>query len=188
MKKIIYLTTIIVSNLVFAQMNIGGNSISSNSVSLEFGTSNVTNGYKGVILPWASSEAAVTGAVNGTLILDLASQKIKVKKTASGWTDLTVKNTTDVIPGITNQTINYAAADTSKTDSATAKVQIGGNPDTDTTPGILVLADNTKAMILPKVDSPHLNIKNPAAGMMAYDSLTNQLAVFNGTVWTFWKP
>ena len=56
------------------------------------------------------------------------------------------------------------------------------------TPGILVLADTDKAMVLPKVASPHLNIVNPAAGMMVYDTTSKQLAVFNGTVWSFWKP
>ncbi|MCS4304071.1 hypothetical protein M2372_003537 [Chryseobacterium sp. BIGb0232] len=37
-------------------------------------------------------------------------------------------------------------------------------------------------MILPKMKSPHLNIINPAAGILAYDILNHQLAVFNGTV------
>jgi len=54
--------------------------------------------------------------------------------------------------------------------------------------GILVLSDTNTAMILPKMDSPHLNIVNPAPGMMAYDTKTNQLAIFKGTVWTFWRP
>ena len=76
----------------------------------------------------------------------------------------------------------------SLSDLETAKVVIGGNPDTDTTPGILVLADTDKAMVLPKVASPHLTIINPAPGMMAYDTVKNQLAVFNGKVWSFWKP
>ncbi|WP_279195775.1 hypothetical protein [Chryseobacterium indoltheticum] len=56
------------------------------------------------------------------------------------------------------------------------------------TPGILVLEDTNKAMILPRVASPHLNIINPAPGMMVYDTTAKQLAVFNGTVWSFWKP
>ncbi len=47
---------------------------------------------------------------------------------------------------------------------------------------------SNKAMILPKVASPHLNIKNPAPGMIVYDTDARQLAVFNGTVWSFWKP
>ncbi|WP_262907374.1 hypothetical protein [Chryseobacterium sp. LC2016-27] len=43
-------------------------------------------------------------------------------------------------------------------------------------------------MILPKVASPHLNIINPSAGMMVYDTVKKQLAIYNGTVWSFWKP
>lgn len=65
---------------------------------------------------------------------------------------------------------------------------MGTNSSTDTTPGILILSDADKAMILPKVASPHLNIINPAAGMMVYDTVNRQLAVYNGTVWSFWKP
>ncbi|MFN8364299.1 MAG: hypothetical protein U0T78_03115 [Cloacibacterium normanense] len=64
---------------------------------------------------------------------------------------------------------------------------IGGDPSTDTTLGILVLADTNKAMVLPKAASPHLNIVNPS-GMIVYDTTKKQLAVFNGTVWSFWKP
>jgi hypothetical protein len=67
-------------------------------------------------------------------------------------------------------------------------VLIGGDPSTDTTPGILVLADTNKAMVLPKVASPHLKIVNPSPGMMVYDTTKKQLAVFNGAVWSFWKP
>jgi hypothetical protein len=74
------------------------------------------------------------------------------------------------------------------TEKSTAKVAIGANGATDTTPGILVLTDKDKAMILPKVASPHLNIINPSAGMLVYDTTAKQLAVFNGTVWSFWKP
>ena len=73
------------------------------------------------------------------------------------------------------------------TEITTAKTIIGENP-LDATPGILVLSDTDKAMVLPKVASPHLNIKNPTPGMMAYDTDSRQLCVFNGTVWTFWKP
>ena len=61
---------------------------------------------------------------------------------------------------------------------------IGKNPENDTTPGILVLQDSDKAMVLPKVASPHLKIVNPAAGMMVYDTTNNCLKIFNGTVWS----
>ena len=49
-------------------------------------------------------------------------------------------------------------------------------------------ASSTNSMILPKVASPHLNIIKPAAGMIVYDSVSRQLAVYNGKVWSFWKP
>ena len=76
----------------------------------------------------------------------------------------------------------------SKTELTSAKAAIGKDGATDTTPGILVLTDTDKAMILPKVAEPHLNIKNPAAGMLVYDTTNRQLAVFNGKNWSFWKP
>ena len=53
---------------------------------------------------------------------------------------------------------------------------------------ILVLEDANKAMVLPTVPNPHVNIVNPEPGMMVYDTTAKQLAVFNGTVWSFWKP
>ena len=44
-------------------------------ISLEFGTGN-----KGIVLPWVTSAAAVTGAVDGTVMYDLSDYKIKYKK------------------------------------------------------------------------------------------------------------
>ncbi|WP_262707286.1 hypothetical protein [Chryseobacterium balustinum] len=38
---------------------------------------------------------------------------------------------------------------------------------------------NNQAMVLPKVESTHLNIINPEPGTMAYDTVTKQLAVYN---------
>ena len=70
------------------------------------------------------------------------------------------------------------------TENTLAKSAIG---TLTATPGILVLEDTNKAMVLPKVASPHLNIVNPAPGMIVYDTFNKQLAVFNGTVWSFWK-
>ncbi|MGX9985025.1 hypothetical protein [Soonwooa purpurea] len=32
------------------------------------------------------------------------------------------------------------------------------------------------------------NITNPVEAMMAYDIVKKQLAVYNGSVWSFWKP
>lgn len=180
--KNIFLSFCLLSSVSFmAQVNIGGTAVSSPSSSLEFGSDN-----KGIILPWVTAESDVTGAVNGTMVFDLTDYKIKVKKKTSGWTDLTRKAKSDVISGITNKNVDSSLQD-ALTDQPGAKVLIGGTPDTDTTPGILVLGDTNKAMILPKVSSPHLNIQSPEAGTIVYDTVKQQLAVFNGTVWSFWK-
>lgn len=156
----------------FSQVAIGKGSVTNTSVSLEFETGN-----KGMVLPWVVSAAGVTGAVDGTIIYDTTDHKVKYRKNNS-WFDLSVD---------ANGTANTILQD-SKTELTNAKVAIGTNAPTDTTPGILVLTDADKAMILPKTTLPHLNVKNPPAGMIIYDTANKQLAVFNGTVWSFWKP
>ena len=175
MKNIVATLSLLFAATLSAQVAIGKATVSSPAVSLEF-YDNADN-TRGIILPWVTSTAAVTGAVNGTLVYNIADRKIYVKY-ASGWRDLSVDTT-----GTVTTTLQDALSDLD-----TAKVLIGGDPATDTTPGILVLADTNKAMVLPKVASPHLNIVNPAPGMMVYDTTKKQLAVFNGTVWSFWKP
>ena len=175
MKNILLTLSILISACASAQVAIGKTTVSSPAVSLEF-YDNADN-TRGIILPWVTSTAAVTGAVNGTIVYNTADRKVYVKY-ASGWRDLSVDNTGTVTTTLQD----------SLTDQDTAKVLIGGDPATDTTPGILVLADTNKAMVLPKVASPHLNIVNPSPGMMVYDTTKKQLAVFNGTVWSFWKP
>ena len=182
MKNIFLTTFILISVCVSAQVAIGKASVSSTAVSLEFGNEN-----RGIILPWvdgvSNTAPFITNSpiteivVNGTLVYDTSDKKVKVKY-ASGWRDLSV-DTTGTVTTTLQDTLS---------DLDTAKVLIGGNPYTDTTPGILVLADTNKAMVLPKVASPHLNIVNPSPGMMVYDTTKKQLAVFNGTVWSFWKP
>jgi len=180
MRKIITISVVLLSGAIYSQVAIGKASISTLSdnvtanpnISLEFG-----NGNKGIILPWVTSAGNVTGAVNGTIIYDTTDKKVKVKLN-SGWKDLSVDGT-----GVVDTTLQNSPL---LVESLTAKTQIGGNPATDNTPGILVLADINKAMILPK--TTYTSIVNPAPGMMIYDTTANQLAVFNGTVWSFWKP
>ena len=175
MKNILLTLSILISACASAQVAIGKTTVSSPAVSLEF-YDNADN-TRGIILPWVTNTAAVTGAVNGTIVYNTADRKVYVKY-ASGWRDLSV-DTTGTVTTTLQDTLS---------DLDTAKVLIGGDPATDTTPGILVLADTNKAMVLPKVASPHLNIVKPSPGMMVYDTTKKQLAVFNGTVWSFWKP
>ena len=157
-----------------AQVNIGGTSISSPSASLEFGIGN-----KGIVLPYvtSASDVVAAGVVDGTFIFDSTDKKVKLR-TNGQWFDFTKDET-----GSVNVSIQ-----TTKAENVNAKAVIGSNANNDITPGILVLSDTNKAMILPKVASPHLNIVNPAPGMMVYDTSAHQLAVYNGSVWTFWRP
>lgn len=172
MKKFFISTFLLISATAFSQVAIGKESVINNSVSLEFGTGN-----KGIVLPWVTSEIVVTDAVDGTIVYDTTDKKVKYRKSGS-WFDLSVDTN-----GAVDTTLQA-----SKSELSNAKAVIGTNGATDTTPGILVLSDDNKALILPKVALPHQNIKNPAAGMIAYDTTYRQLVVFNGTNWSFWKP
>ena len=134
MKNIVATLSLLFATTLSAQVAIGKATVSSPAVSLEF-YDNAAN-TRGIILPWVTSTAAVTGAVNGTLVYNTADRKVYVKY-ASGWRDLSVDNTGTVTTTLQD----------SLTDQDTAKVLIGGDPATDTTPGILVLADTNKAMV-----------------------------------------
>ena len=185
MKNIFLTLSILVSACASAQVAIGKASLTkladnitpNPSISLEFGNEN-----RGIVLPWVTSTAAVTGVVNGTLVYNTTDKKVYVKY-ASGWKDLSVDATGTTIDPIDN--VDGLTLQNSLNDLDTAKVSIG---TPTSTPGILVLEDTNKAMVLPKVASPHLNIVKPSPGMMVYDTTKKQLAVFNGTVWSFWKP
>lgn len=154
-----------------SQVAIGKQSVTNAFVSLEF----TDTENKGLVLPYIEDKSAITE--NGSVIFDNTDHKVKYLKDNS-WFDLSVdtKGKSDV------------SIQQSKTELATAKTGIGLNSTTDTTPGILVLTDTDKAMILPKVANGYLNIMNPAAGTMVYNTATRQVEVYNGTVWSFWKP
>jgi len=176
MKNIFTILFALLSVSVFSQVAIGKASVASPSVSLDFGTGN-----RGMVLPWVTSTAAVTGVVNGTMVYDLTDKKVKVKYNAA-WKDLSVNTQGTTVDPLTN--VDGVLIQNSATENTLAKSAIG---TLTATPGLLVLEDTTKAMVLPKVASPHLNIINPAPGMIVYDTFNKQLAVFNGFVWSFWK-
>ncbi|MFP3835615.1 hypothetical protein [Chryseobacterium sp. SIMBA_028] len=168
MNKIIVSIALFCAVLGKAQVAIGKSNVTNTSVSLEFETTE----NRGLILPYVEDKSGISQ--DGSIIYDTTDKKVKYLKSGS-WFDLSVDNTGNV-----NLSIQ-----TSKTEKTGAKVSIGTQTSTN---GILVLEDSNKAMILPKVASPHLNIINPSAGMLVYDTTARQLAVYNGTVWSFWKP
>ncbi len=171
MKKIIITLIVFSAIAIKSQVAIGKQNVSNTAVSLEFAETE----NRGLLLPYVESKNDITE--DGTIIFDTTDNKVKYLKNGS-WFDLSVDAT-----GTADLSIQ-----TSKDEKMTAKTAIGVNGATDTTNGILVLTDIDKAMILPKVASPHLNIIKPSAGMMVYDTTKKQLAVYNGTVWSFWKP
>jgi hypothetical protein len=210
MKKLTIILLGLLSIPAFSQIAVGKSAVTAGSnVSLEFYDS--SDNVKGIVVPWTSTVAnnpvtynATTGVgyrgiqgtvVDGTIIFDLSDKKMKYMK-AGSWSDLTgtptfpltVKDGANADVTFTQfNAINSTLQDNAK-EVDNAKTAIGVNAATDTTNGILVLTDTDKAMVLPKVASPHLTIQSPAPGMMVFDTVKRQLAVYNGTVWSFWKP
>jgi len=188
------------AQFAFAQIAIGKASVTTipatttpnPSISLEFGEYVGPQQGKGIVLPWITSAASLPAtAVEGTFFMDVNDKVVKFKNGPSSYFLLSKNEITTV--GTTTNFDTTGVVSTALQDAPNvnelpdAKVNIG--PSTSNTPpGILVLENANQAMILPKVTSPHLNIINPEPGTMAYDTVTKQLAVYNGKVWSFWKP
>lgn len=210
MKKFITILSILFATAAFSQVAIGKSSTTAGSaVSLEFYDS--SDNVQGLVTSWVSTVAdnpvaynATTGAgyrgvqgtiADGTIIFDLSDKKMKYRR-AGAWFDLTGSPTFPLmVKDASNQNVTFtqfqsidSSIQDNRKEQENAKAAIGVSGVTDTTNGILVLTDTNKAMILPKVASPHLNVQNPSPGMMVYDTTKRQLAVYNGTVWSFWKP
>ena len=177
MKRFLSISGLLLSTIVFSQVIINPGTkttVTNSSVSLEFGSEE-----RGIILPYVASPDALA-AVPGTFIMDPQDKVMKVKLGNGSWQDLT---------GNAAKTQSLINPFDTYIEQPSAKSIIGPTTVSQAqVAGILILSDPNKAMILPQVPSPHLNIKNPAAGMMVYDTNNKILAVFNGTQWSFWQP
>lgn len=183
MKKIFITLTIGLATTAYSQVIIGdniGTAANKTSVLLEF-----AQGNKGIALPVVRTKP--TTPVEGTLILDASasstSARIKYYNgvTGDGWVDLSGTDG-DVTNFLTNQPTAVQTPEV-----ANSKAIIGAN--TSTADGVLVLESANKAMVLPQVADVN-DIPSPTAGMMVFVNKagTKRLAVFNGSVWSFWKP
>ncbi|MDO5616425.1 MAG: hypothetical protein Q4G16_09555 [Cruoricaptor ignavus] len=167
MKKI-FLILSIIPQLIFSQVAIGKSKASANnSISIEFGTEN-----KGLVLPYIEDKSKITEP--GTLIFDTTDNRVKLKIDGNNWFDLTQKDGTSDLD-----------LQKGKIEKENAKVVIGSKESV--ADGVLVLEENNKAMVLPKVENPETKIVNPAAGMMVYDPQKKLLCIFNGKEWTYWR-
>lgn len=167
-KNISIALALVVFNTFYAQVAIEKETVDGRSTVLDF--NNIPSNTKGLILP--ATQGFPTGTpANGTFIFDTSDDQVKVHEN-NNWKAL-------------SDTGNGSAIVTNSSDETGNGVVIG--TPAGSAEGILVLESADKAMILPKISSPHLNVKNPYPGMICYDTASKTFAVFDGTVWNYWK-
>lgn len=167
MKKIILIIILFAPIFIFSQISIGKAFVDGDGI-LDF--ENPAKG--GLILPSVTSLPTGNAATNGTIIYDYTNGLVKIRQN-NVWENLTPKHGD-------NSMINLNAS----TETGNGVI-IGAN--SSSADGVLVLESQTKALILPKVDRPHLNLVNPYPGTMCYDTYNKALAVFDGSKWYFYK-
>ncbi|OCA77163.1 hypothetical protein BBI01_01485 [Chryseobacterium artocarpi] len=159
---------LVIFNFSFAQVAIGKQVVDGNSTVLDF--NNVTGNTKGLILP-ATSGLPTGTLVNGTFIFDVTDNKVKMYENDT-WKPLSDAGNSSAVVANTSAELGKG-------------VVMGAA--SSTADGVLVLESSDKAMILPQVATPHINVKNPYPGMMCYDITSKTLAIFDGSVWNYWK-
>lgn len=177
MKKIIFTAVFGLIMINFkAQVAIGKTTVSNASVLLEF--DNALTNKKGIILSGVENvnnalSATNPAANNGTFLFDRSDDRVKMYENQT-WIVLSD-------PGSDSKITPNTSVETIQTQGA-----IIGSP-TSNAKGVLVLESSNKALVLPWIQNPHLNVQNPYPGMMCYDTASRTLAVFDGTVWNYWK-
>ena len=183
-----------------AQVIIGGvNGTAANktSVLLEFEAGQ----NKGIIVPYVRTLPTGNALVGGSIILDASTAGAARMKYynafASTWVDLSGSGSNSLSGDLTGANLlPKQPTAVEAPELATSKAIIGAR--TSTADGVLVLESDTKAMVLPIVGTivegglTKVNVPNPSPGMMVYvintdDSAKKSLAVYNGTIWTYWK-
>lgn len=130
-----------------------------------------TGTTKGLILPQVTNNANMTDVSEGTFVFDGTTSRIKYYN-GTAWVELTGQTGTS--------RALLAGAEQSR-----SKGVIIGAPDS-TANGVLILESQDKALILPKIVNPAVNVKSPAAGMMCYDPAAKLVCFYNGSTWAFW--
>lgn len=158
---------------VIGQTSIGKKTTEGTDVLFDF----EANESRGIILPWVTQDINVVSPVGGTLIFDSNDKKVKYYKggTNAEWIDLSI-NTGNVDLNIQQGSLEKTTVDQAVIGSRFSSAS-----------GVLVLESDNKAMVLPKMENPHLNILSPQAGTIAFDTISKMLCIFNGNEWSFWK-
>lgn len=151
-------------SLAFGQTAIGKRTADGDGI-LDFASGTT----KGIILP--AVETLPATPANGTFLYDKNAQMVKAFANGA-WMNLSDE-------GDNSEVLPYSG-------TANGKQTVIGAESTEVD-GVLVLEAADKALILPKVASPHLNVPSPYPGMMCYDTDAKALAVYDGMVWSYWK-
>jgi len=128
---------------------------------------------KGIILP--AVEALPTAPANGTFLFDKTAKIVKMYQNGA-WVNLS--DVGDIAGPVPIAPYSGTVANGKQTVIGARSTSVDG---------VLVLESTDKALVLPKISSPHLNVKSPYPGMMCYDTDRKALAVFDGKVWNYWK-
>jgi len=149
-----------------------GTATDKTSVLMEFPNA----GNRGIILPYITNKVGTP--TPGSIILNATTPTAAKVEYYNGtmWVDLSVQ---------TANISSYLGIQPPSRENPSAKMVIGST--SSTTEGILVLESTSKAMVLPIVSS-HLDIIDPAPGMMALinNGGNKIMAVYNGSQWAFW--
>jgi len=169
MKNIFILILILGSGLTLnAQMAIGKDNVEGSGI-VDFGT-----GVSGIVLPWVTKIPTGDALTPGMLIYDAIQKKVMYYN-GTAWIDLSIR---------AGGTVNLLGQNAIP-EGTTEGTVIGAL--SSPIKGVLVLETTDKALILPRVASPHLNIIKPMPGTICYDTVKKMMCIFNGSEWSFWK-
>ncbi len=166
-KYVLILLFTITYSPINAQVAIEKTSVNGNSTILDFPTSP----SKGIILPIVETLPSGTSLKGGTFVMDKNDKKIKFFDGAN-WIDFSDTGSISSVIFNTSAEVGNGAI-------------IGANSSDAS--GVLVLEATDKAVILPHVSQPEINIKSPYPGTMCYDTSTDSVAIFDGLKWNYWK-
>ncbi|TDL99938.1 MAG: hypothetical protein C4K58_01455 [Flavobacteriaceae bacterium] len=160
---------------VQAQVAIGKSDVNGSATILDFAEGTTS----GIILPRVES---LPPSVGGTFVYDATDLKVKV------YGKVLDENGNPVSTSWIALTDTQGEFDSAIQDDFDEKHEgsiIGASNSSKE--GVLVLESSNKAMILPKIANPEVNVKSPEAGMMCYDTVTKNLLVYNGKEWYSWS-
>lgn len=163
-----------------AQLVIGKNTVNGNSTLMDFNSDSYNT--KGIILPALSQTPTFTITAedlngqhpnNGTFIFDRTMKRIRM-----------FENNQWVTIGITEGEISTLKIPTNLEEKGEGIII--GSEETKAK-GVFVLESPDKAMILPYIADPHLNVKGAYPGMICYDTSSNTMAFFDGANWSYYQ-